>query len=331
MKALSSQVNGNIVPAVNYSSGSYTLTGLIVGANYYYSMGANDTLIALSVGATFAKSVSATGVFTATSTSAILTGSGTSAVGTVVAPIYGVPLFPTTVTPTTPTRQITIGQFPAANPNFSRAIQLSDQYLFVKRGTYGVAIPLGDLVNLALTDEANLTWTPPVVLSQPSAQSSSNLVPSANYSSGAYSLSGIISGQSYYWSKGANDTSLVNGSTTLTSSGVFTATTSTTILNGSGTSAITATVRPQVSFVVSAGSEYTVTYAWYESADGITWGSALTTTGIYNVATPGSLKITPTDTSKNVYFYKCVITDNAGNFGLANGSVTTSFAQLTVI
>ena len=129
MKALSSQVNGNIVPAVNYSSGSYTLTGLIVGANYYYSMGANDTLIALSVGATFAKSVSATGVFTATSTSAILTGSGTSAVGTVVAPIYGVPLFPTTVTPTTPTRQITIGQFPAANPNFSRAIQLSDQYL----------------------------------------------------------------------------------------------------------------------------------------------------------------------------------------------------------
>ena len=64
-------------------------------------------------------------------------------------------------------------------------------------------------------------------------------------------------------------------------------------------------------------------YAWYESADGITYGSALTTAGIYNVATPGTLTITPTDKTKTGYYYKCTVT-NAG------GSTTTTPVQLTV-
>jgi len=263
MKSLSSTVAGNIVPAASYTAGSYTLTGLVVGKNYYYTMGSNDTSIAFASGATHLKSASATGVFTATATSATLAGSGTSAVGTTVSPILGVPLFPATVTPSLPTRLVTVGQFPANNPNFSRQLQISDEYVFVKRSSYGVAISLSDIVNIALTEEVNLTWTPPVILTDLSNES------------------------------------CVHSSTSAT-------------------------------FTVVAGSEYVMTYSWYESANGITWGSALTTTGIYNVSTPGSLVVTPTDTTKNGYYYKCIITDDAGSYGLTNGSKTSASAILTV-
>ena len=263
MKALSSTVAGNIVPAVSYTAGSYTLTGFVVGNYYYYSMGTNDTSIAFASGATFAKSAAATGVFAATAISATLAGSGTSAVGTVVAPMLSIPLFPATVTPTLPARLVTVGQFPPNNPNFSRQLQISDQYVFVKRGTYAVAISLNDICSMALNEEVNLTWTPPAILTEPANASCAH----------------------------------------------------------SSTSA---------SFVALAGSEYTMTYAWYESADGVTYGSALTTTGIYNVATAGTLTITPTNTAKNGYYYKCVVTDNAGSFGLTNGSSTFSVVKLTV-
>ena len=49
-------------------------------------------------------------------------------------------------------------------------------------------------------------------------------------------------------------------------------------------------------FTVSVGSEDALVagdYAWQESADGVTYGSALTTTGIYDVSVAGTLKITP--------------------------------------
>lgn len=47
-------------------------------------------------------------------------------------------------------------------------------------------------------------------------------------------------------------------------------------------------------FTVVFGSELTMTYAWKESADGVTYGSALTTTGIYDVSVAGRLRLTPT-------------------------------------
>src|ERR1039458_2359985 len=82
-------------------------------------------------------------------------------------PITLPPVFAHEVAPTLPARQVTIGQFPAANPNWSRQIQLSDEYLFIKRGKACVAISVPDLINLAFTLEQGLTWTPPVILAQP--------------------------------------------------------------------------------------------------------------------------------------------------------------------
>ncbi len=85
-------------------------------------------------------------------------------------PITLPPVFAHEVAPTLPARQVTIGQFPAANPNWSRQIQLSDEYLFIKRGKACVAISVPDLINLAFTLEQGLTWTPPVILAQPQSK-----------------------------------------------------------------------------------------------------------------------------------------------------------------
>ncbi len=76
-------------------------------------------------------------------------------------------------------------------------------------------------------------------------------------------------------------------------------------------------------FVVVVTSELTTTYAWYESADGVTYGSALASSGIYSGATSATLTITPTDTTKNGYYYKCIATNAAG-------TTTTDAAVLTV-
>jgi hypothetical protein len=385
MKSLSSTVAGNVVPAVSYSTGSYTLTGLVVGKYYYYSMGANDTSIAFAGGATFAKSASATGLFVATTTSATLAGSGTSAVGTVVAPMLGVPLFPATVTPSLPARLVTVGQFPTANPNYSRQLQISDEYVFVKRGTYAVAFSLADVINLALTEEVNLTWTPPVVLTQPSSVAcvaTASAVGTLTWDNAAGPSDGdtVTIGTKVYTFKtaltptegqvllnGGGNAALLNlirainhtgtpdtdykcaatnafasAASSVTShaflvtaltaglAGNAIATTETSANLSWGAATLASGTVAAASFVTLGGSEYTMTYSWYESADGITYGSALTTAGIYNVATPGTLTITPTDTSKSGYYYKCIITDNAGSYGLTNGSITTNVVNLTV-
>ncbi len=83
-------------------------------------------------------------------------------------------------------------------------------------------------------------------------------------------------------------------------------------------------------FTVAITSELSgTTYAWYESADGSTWGAALSNTGIYSGATSASLTITPTDTSKNGYFYECIATNGAGST-TSQSSLGIVGAQLTV-
>jgi hypothetical protein len=72
-----------------------------------------------------------------------------------------------------------------------------------------------------------------------------NLVPqSTNYSGGGtYTLTGLTVGFIYYWSPGlANDTSLVNGSQTLTTAGAFTAQGTTVTLHGTVSAQINAQV-----------------------------------------------------------------------------------------
>lgn len=59
---------------------------------------------------------------------------------------------------------------------------------------------------------------------------------------GAYALS-VTAGQPYHWSKGTNDTNLVNGTETLTSSGTFIAQGASVTLNGTASAQITAVIR----------------------------------------------------------------------------------------
>jgi len=70
------------------------------------------------------------------------------------------------------------------------------------------------------------------------------LVPAgASYAGGVYTLD-VKQGRTYRWAKGANDTNLNNGAETLTADNDFTAQGSTVTLNGTGSAAITATVKP---------------------------------------------------------------------------------------
>ena len=80
----------------------------------------------------------------------------------------------------------------------------------------------------------------------------SSIIPlAATYSAGgAYTLT-VEAGKTYQWAKGTNDTNLVNGTETLTSSENFTAQGSTVTLNGTANALITATVRNEVYYTAN--------------------------------------------------------------------------------
>lgn len=165
MKAISSSPTTLIPAATNYSGGgSYTLTGLTVGKDYVYLKGANDTNCTVT---TTTLILAASGVFTATATSVTLTGTSSAAITAIVALLQPIRLYASTFTPTQPTRQVSIGQFPANNPNWSRVVQASNEALYGKRGTAAVALNIADFLNLCLAQETGLTWTPPVILTAP--------------------------------------------------------------------------------------------------------------------------------------------------------------------
>jgi hypothetical protein len=284
-----------------------------------------------------------------------------------------------TVTPSLPARQVTVGQFPTANPNWSRQIQVSDEFVFVKRGTYAVALSLADLVNIALTQEANLTWSPPAILTQlTNATATGTTAATGTITSDNINVTDgdtVTIGTTVYRFKntivaaydvkiGANaDATLlslikaINGTGTV-GTDYFTGTAAhplvtaassvtahafavTAIAKGTAGNAIASTETSShlswgaatltggtgtavATFTFTTGSEYTQTRAWYESADGVTFGSALTTTGIYDVSVAGVLTITNPSYAKNGYYYKCVTTDSI------SGAVTSAIRQLTV-
>lgn len=73
----------------------------------------------------------------------------------------------------------------------------------------------------------------------------SSLIPAGTLYSGAgaYVLNGLVAGTYYSWEKGANDTDLVNGTQTLTSTGWFLAQGPSVTLHGTASQLITALVR----------------------------------------------------------------------------------------
>lgn len=177
-------------------------------------------------------------------------------------------------TPAMPAQQTTVGQYTTDNSVWSRAVRASDQAVtLVRSGAYSVAMWLAAFVQVAVKLEESLTWTPPVINTQPE-----DATVSGGYGGGRYA-----------------DFTIVVGSELMT---------------------LTDTSR----------------YVWQESDDGTFLApgghltTPITTGGIYDVSVAGRLRITPTDATKNHYYYRCVVTDEAAT----PGSVTSDSAQFHV-
>jgi hypothetical protein len=69
-----------------------------------------------------------------------------------------------TATPTQPSQQITVGNYPASNPVFERHCQISSEYVFIKRGTSSFAISLDDLCGIAVGQVPALSYSPLITL-----------------------------------------------------------------------------------------------------------------------------------------------------------------------
>ncbi len=295
----------NMVPgAVNYSGGSYTLTGLTAGATYYWTPGANDTqapglyyagifvatgtsivltgtgslpvtatvqattmqyqLNGLVTGSVYywtkgandvsCGSLAATGFFTAAASSVVLTGISNAAITAQVQPVSAqtngtFTAAANTVTITgTASVAVTAGLVGSVGWN-----SLSDQHCIIPfvntqtdlaaaDGGYtqyalqvsaltsaGTQIMLGYGV-INVYDDGYATGTP----------ITGNLIPSgATYDgSGNYSLSGLLAGGTYYWTKNAHDATAPS----LSASGSFQAAASTVTLTGTALATVTATV-----------------------------------------------------------------------------------------
>lgn len=78
--------------------------------------------------------------------------------------------YSTVVTPSLPAQRVTVAQYPATNPNFTRAVQLTGEYVFFKRGSTTVGIPLTDLGAMAVTEAPSLSYSPLITL-QPESTS----------------------------------------------------------------------------------------------------------------------------------------------------------------
>ena len=66
----------------------------------------------------------------------------------------------TSVTPTLQHQYTTVANLPPNNPGWSRGVQISPQYVFIKRGQSSFAFAVGDLVSLAIFQQPSLSWSP---------------------------------------------------------------------------------------------------------------------------------------------------------------------------
>lgn len=77
---------------------------------------------------------------------------------------YNVVFYTSNATPVHEAQRTTVGQYPTSNPNFSRAVQLTPEFLYVKRGSTTLGIPIEDLAGLAFGDQPTLSYSPLITL-----------------------------------------------------------------------------------------------------------------------------------------------------------------------
>jgi hypothetical protein len=219
------------------SASNYTLNNLKVGTSYYYTLN-SDTSI--QCGTTILTSI---GFFTATATSAILTGPGGSAVtgsvqplsvpgtGTFIAAGNTVTFIGTAASSVTAQLQGSVGWANGTDQLCVIPFSNSQTTLSTPDGgstTYWL------LVTAVTTIGNKLVLGAGNIIATDSGQGkgvlTNNLVPgAAAYSvEGSYTLTGLTPGFVYFWNMGANDT----GCGPLTATGSFMATTSSVVLTG---------------------------------------------------------------------------------------------------
>jgi hypothetical protein len=275
-------------------------------------------------------------------------------------------LYVSTATPTLPSNQTTVSNFPAGNKRWSRAVSASPDYITIRRGASVLAIPVPDLVALAVAQVPGLTWTPPVINTQPVNTSvahtvqttlsvvagseytlsyawmelsklSTNAAPRISFSSTALAFSsttnlGTATITSNNTTPSDGDT-VVIGEKTYTFKTTLTPTEGEVLINGSADAALLNLIRainhsgtPNTDYKCAAAN-VTVSAATSVTAHAfLITTKALTTASIYDVATAGSLKITPPTTTNSGTQYFCKVTDNASS----PGTVTTNVVTLTI-
>lgn len=271
-----------------------------------------------------------------------------------------------TATPTIPANQTTVSNFPSKNKRWSRAVSASNDLITIRRGKTSVAFPVADLVALAVAQAPGLTWTPPVINTQPvntsvahTVQATLSVVAGSEYSlSYAWKELSKLSTNAaprLAWSSSAlsYSSTTMNGTATITSNNTtpndgdtvkigektytfkttLTPTEGEVLINGSADNALLNLIRainhsgtPNTDYKCAAAN-VTVSAATSVTAHAfVVTTKALTTTSIYDVATAGSLKITPPATTNSGTQYLCVVTDAASS----PGSVDTNVVTLTI-
>lgn len=241
-----------------------------------------------------------------------------------------------TFTPSLPVQQVTIGQFPAANPNWVRTIQVSDEAVYIRAVNAAVAISISDLINFALVVEPNLTWTPPVILTQPESTTTTTTVQASLVveAGSEYNLTyaWYQSADGTNWSNALTTTSIALNKVTIASGGTGYAVNDVlTISGGTGTSATVKVLTVNAGVITSVqivnSGAYSVAPSGTNSPTGGTGSSASLTIkfAAFDVATAGTLKVTPAAGDTGAVYYKVVVTDDASS----PGSVTSDSVTLT--
>jgi hypothetical protein len=105
------------------------------------------------------------------------------------------------VTPTVAAQQVTVGQYPAGNINWSRAVRASSTALSVVRnGADSFGVSLDAMAALAVIMDEDMTWTPPIISTDPS---DSEVTAGANSSFAVVGESELT--MTYVWERSTDD------------------------------------------------------------------------------------------------------------------------------